>query len=85
MVNMIDEKPFQITLAAARVNAGLSQEEAGKRIGVDRTTIVKWESGKVIPRTPYIIAMATIYNVPLEYLRIPEKTTLSSETAGDQT
>ena len=32
---------MQITLAAARVNAGFTQKEAATRIGVDRSTVFK--------------------------------------------
>lgn len=33
-------------LAAARVDAGLTQEELGKRLGVDQTYVSKYESGR---------------------------------------
>lgn len=67
------EKPFQISLAAARVNAGYTQAEAAKRLGVDRLTLVKWENGKVIPRTAFMLAMAAIYQIPVENLLCPQK------------
>lgn len=35
-----------ITLAAARVNAGLTQKELAKLIGKSESTIVKWENDK---------------------------------------
>lgn len=34
---------FQISLAAARVNAGLTQEEVAKAMKVGKQTIVSWE------------------------------------------
>lgn len=34
---------MRITLKAARINAGLSQEEVAKKLGVCRQTIIKWE------------------------------------------
>lgn len=37
---------MQITLKAARVNAGLSQAEAAKKIGVNTQTVARWECGK---------------------------------------
>ena len=36
---------FQISLAAARVNAGLTQEEVAKAMKVGKQTIVSWEKG----------------------------------------
>ena len=38
---------FKITLAAARVNAGMTQEEVAKEMHVSKNTIVNWENGKV--------------------------------------
>ena len=34
---------MRITLKAARINAGLSQKEVAKKLGVCRQTIIKWE------------------------------------------
>ncbi len=37
---------MKISLAAARVNAGLTQEEAGKLIGISADRISNYETGK---------------------------------------
>ena len=37
---------FQISLAAARVNAGLTQEAAAKKMSISKNTLVNWEKGK---------------------------------------
>ena len=34
---------MQITLKAARVNAGLTILEASKKIGIGKDTLIKWE------------------------------------------
>ena len=62
---------FQISLAAARVNADLTQDEAAEKLNINRSTIIKWESGKVTPRTPQLIALSQIYGVPLDRIRLP--------------
>ena len=41
----------KITLKAARVNCGLSQKEAAKKLGIAESTLYKWESGKNKPNT----------------------------------
>ena len=41
---------FQISLAAARVNAGLTQEEVAKAMKVGKQTIVSWEKGNSEPK-----------------------------------
>ena len=42
-------EPIQISLAAARVNARLTQEEAAKRMKIGKRTIINWEKGAAIP------------------------------------
>lgn len=66
---------FQISLAAARVNADMTQEEVAKLLNISRNTIIKWENGTVIPRTPQLMALSQIYSIPLEAISLPEKAT----------
>ena len=41
---------FQISLAAARVNAGLTQKDVAKALKVGKQTIVSWEKGNSEPK-----------------------------------
>lgn len=50
-----------ITLKAARVNAGLTQSEAGDAIGVSRIVIHNWESGKTMPDASQIPRIEKVY------------------------
>lgn len=68
---------FQISLASARVNAKMTQEEAAKAMHVSKTTIVNWEKGKVIPRIPELTLLCDIYKVPKDYIFLPQKSTKS--------
>ena len=62
---------IKITLAAARVNAGMTQAEAAKAIDVSVNTICTWENGKSeIPKTA-AMALASLYAMPIEYLILP--------------
>lgn len=54
---------MQISLKAARVNAGLTQREAAERIGVDVSTIVKWEAGKTSPKATQLQKLCDVYGV----------------------
>lgn len=67
--------PLQITLAAARVNAGMTQEEAANALGINRTTLIKWENGQTIPGTIQLIAMANVYKIPIDNIFVPKATT----------
>lgn len=52
----------------------LSQQELAVKIGVDRSTIAKWEIGTHSPRTNKLRHLADILDCPLEAL-LPESKT----------
>jgi len=58
----------RITLAAARVNAGLTQEEAAKRLHVGKQTLCNWENGKTEPKTSQAQALADLYEWPYDQI-----------------
>ena len=62
---------FQISLAAARVNAKMIQEDTAKAMKVSKTTVVNWEKGKVIPGIPEVEMMARIYGISQDYIFLP--------------
>lgn len=41
---------FKISLAAARVNAGLTQNDVAQALKVGKQTVVSWEKGKSEPK-----------------------------------
>lgn len=55
-----------ITLKAARVNIGLTQEDAAKEAGVKRETLISWEKGKTAPTLPHAKRLAEIYGVKID-------------------
>lgn len=59
---------IQITLEAARVNAGYSQKEAAKKLGVSNVTLSHWERGVSMPKANQIIAICNLYRVPYDML-----------------
>jgi DNA-binding transcriptional regulator YiaG len=50
----IRDRPSPELIRAVRQTSELSQEDFGKAIKVDRATISRWESGRRIPRGPYL-------------------------------
>jgi DNA-binding XRE family transcriptional regulator len=72
-------KQIQITLAAARVNAGFTQEEAAEKLSVTRNTIINWEKGKVTPRIPEMEMLAKVYSIPVDYIFLPKNSTKSRQ------
>lgn len=59
---------FQITLAAARVNAGMSQKDAAKKLGVSNKTLASWERGQYFPNAQKIDRICELYNIPVDNL-----------------
>ena len=57
---------FKITLAAARVNAGLTQKEAAKALCISNKTLGAWESGKSLPNAKYVGNLCELYGVPYD-------------------
>lgn len=68
---------LQISLASARVNSKMTQEEVAKLMKVSKTTIVNWEKGRVIPGIPELSMLCDIYKIPKDNIFLPEKSTKS--------
>lgn len=54
---------MQVSLKAARVNAGLSQKAAAKTIGVSNKTLCNWEKGVSYPSAEKIMLICEAYNI----------------------
>lgn len=54
---------MQVSLKAARVNAGMSQKEAAKMIGVSNKTLCNWEKGVSYPSADKILNICQTYKV----------------------
>lgn len=62
---------FQISLAAARVNANMTQQEVADKVHKSKNTIVNWEKGKAKPDFSALTMLSTLYNVPIDYISVP--------------
>ena len=62
---------LKITLAAARVNARLTQTDVAKRMKVSKQTIVNWERGKITPKQEQLFMLSDIYKIPMENISLP--------------
>ena len=62
---------LQISLAAARVNAGLTQDEVAKEMHVGKQTIVNWEKGKTSPSFATTKALSDLYKIPIDNIFLP--------------
>lgn len=64
---------LQISLAAARVNARLTQADVAKEMNVGKQTVVSWEKGLSEPKMSQARELSKLYNMPLDYIFLPSK------------
>ena len=55
-------------LKELRARSGFSQEQVAERVGVSRQAVTKWETGRTIPTSENLAALAELYQVPLDEL-----------------
>lgn len=56
---------MKITLAAARVNAGLTQTQAGKAIGLSASTLANYENGISYPDVLRALSLCELYKIDI--------------------
>ena len=54
---------MKITLAAARVNKELTQQQVAEKLGVTKKTVGSWENGKNMPRLEQIQPLCELYGL----------------------
>lgn len=64
---------LMISLAAARVNAKLTQEEVAKKLKINKQTIVSWEKGESEPKVSQAMALSQLYGIPIDNIFLPYK------------
>lgn len=57
-----------ITIKAARVNVGLTQEQAAKELGKTRATLANYESGRTSPDMKTAQKLAELYKTTVDEL-----------------
>lgn len=61
-----NDSGLQITLAAARVNAGMTQDDVAKEMHVGKQTVVNWEKGLSEPKISQGRMLSEMFNMPLD-------------------
>lgn len=60
--------PVQISLRAARVNAGLTLLDGAKVIGISKDTLIKWERNPGLVNPIFQHKISEAYNFPSDYI-----------------
>ena len=59
---------LMITLSAARVNAGLTMDQACKLLKVSKNTLIKWEKGISCPTWDKVQLIGEVYRFPIDHI-----------------
>lgn len=59
---------FRLSLAAARVNANLTQRQVASALNVSTRTVWQWENGITQPKPTMIDALCKLYGVHYDML-----------------
>lgn len=66
---------LKISLAAARVNARMTQTAVAEKMNVSKQTVINWEKGKTVPGTAQLQFLCNLYNFPVDYIFLPSECT----------
>ena len=72
-------RTLKISLKAARVNAGLKQDDVAKEIRKTKQTIVNWETGRREIDRANFEALCRLYSVTVDDILLPIRFTLSEQ------
>ena len=60
-------------MRAMREKKDMSQQAVALEIGVERSTVAKWESGKSRPRAELLPKLAKLFGCSIEELLVPDE------------
>lgn len=62
---------LQITLKAARVNAGFSLKQVAERMQKNKSTIINWEKGRTSMKISEFEELCNLYRISKDYIILP--------------
>lgn len=66
---------LRISMAAARVNAKMTQEDVAKALHITKQTLVNWEKGITQPKIEQGEQLSELYGIPYQnIIFVPTKT-----------
>ena len=74
----------QITLKAARVNAGYGQNQAAKILNITPKTLSFWENGKSFPTVDKVKEICDLYHVCYDDIIFLPSTSLKEKCGDDE-
>lgn len=71
-MSAIIEKP-RISIASARVNAGMKQSDFARELNVSVSTITNWENGRSEPNANQLRKISDLSGIPMDFIFVPEE------------
>lgn len=62
------KKEIKISLAAARVNAGLTQSDIAREMHINKSTVVNWEKGRITPKPAQFEKFCALCGIDKDYI-----------------
>ena len=66
---------MKVSLAAARVNAELTQAQAATALNIDKSTLSSWEKRKTFPKAEQLFSLCTLYGCTVNDIFLGKKST----------
>ena len=63
----------KFSLAAARVNAGLSQKEAADKLQISNKTLCSWENYLTYPSADIVPKICELYGIPYDQINFAQQ------------
>jgi DNA-binding XRE family transcriptional regulator len=63
---------MKMKLNALRVNAGLTQSDVAKQLGISKNTLIKWESYKSFPTVVQTMTLCKLYGCDVNDIFLPD-------------
>ena len=64
---------INLSIKAVRVERGLTQDAVAQKLGVNTKTYREWENGDVMPKPLTMYALAYIFKIDVDLLRLPNE------------
>lgn len=61
---------MKISIKAARINAGLTQQEVASATGFSRSALLRWENGQTFPRADKLERLCKLYRVEVADIQL---------------
>nr|UVY04066.1 MAG: helix-turn-helix domain protein [Bacteriophage sp.]DAL28776.1 MAG TPA_asm: helix-turn-helix domain protein [Caudoviricetes sp.]DAU91596.1 MAG TPA: helix-turn-helix domain protein [Caudoviricetes sp.] len=55
----------------------MTQADVAEKMHLNKQTIVNWENNRIIPKPAQLEMMSRMYNIPVDNIFLPTKSTLS--------